>query len=677
MRNASPRLVGAHARRLVAVLMCVSGAVWGGGCQSAPKEVKKVAAVPLRDVPDVFRGTIGAEGSINGTEPQLVSGLGIVVNLNGTGGGEIRPDVLATMERELSRNGVGRGSNAVGVLEGMSPQEFLRSPNVAVVVVEAKIAPGAPEDSEFDVAVRTLPGSTVTSLEGGTLWTTDLRLGPATTFGGYKTRKLAEARGPIYVNPFTEPAAGGPSEAVITRTSGRVLGGGRVTEPLKLELVLDTDSHSRARSVVAAINASFPREPGEMGQTARGRGTDSMASGTPGEAIVAQTVAISIPRAYKDDPAEFLDLLRYTRIDQAFPQDFAKRYVEELKANPSMSRQLCGCLKAIGKTAVPFLNSMYDYPEFAPRMAALEAGAFHNDARVAPHLIELAKSAPASVRLQAIRLMAKLPRNPNVGIALFDLLNAPELEVRVGAYEAVSKRFDGVIPKVAVGINPRQPKFVLESVPSSAPMVYVTQQGAPKIVIFGGGWGGSEAARNPRERSAGVVMLQKPSTVTAWSDRFMLRSDCETCPVRMMYRNARTGETTQQNVSDKLVEFIEYLAHKPTPEEPAPGLDMSYSEVVGLLYELSRQEAIAATFATEQDRLRAEIFEASQATALNDRPEDSEATDEKATVFKPTAPIPLRPVDGEPAVREFEKPKIVPLAKPAAKPKTSTTTTGQ
>ena len=346
------------------------------GCSSAPKQVKKAAAAPLRDIPDVFRGTIGSEASINGTEPQLVSGLGIVVNLNGTGGGEMRPDVFTTMERELARNGVGRGGNSTGVLEGMSPQEFLRSPNVAVVIVEAKIAPGAPEGSLFDVAVRTLPGSTVTSLEGGTLWSTDLRLGAATTFGGYKTRRIAEARGPIYVNPFTEPAAGGPSEAVVTRTNGRVLSGGKVTEPLKLELVLDTDSHARARSVVSSINARFPREPGELGETARGRGSETTKGSKPNEAVATQSLAISIPRAYKDSPAEFLELLRYTRIDQAFPQDFAKRYVEDLKVNPAMSAQLCSCLKAIGKTAVPFLASMYDYPEYSPRMAALEAGAF-------------------------------------------------------------------------------------------------------------------------------------------------------------------------------------------------------------------------------------------------------------------------------------------------------------
>lgn len=639
----------------------LAAAAMGVGC-SEPRNVRQVTAAPLREVPDVFRGTIGAEASINGTTPQLVSGLGLVVNLNGTGGGEIRPDVFTTMERELARNGVGRGGNAGGPLAGMSPQEFLRNPNVAVVIVEAKIPPGAPEGTEFDVAVRTLPGSTVTSLEGGTLWTTELRLGPATTFGGYKTRKLAEAKGPIYVNPFTEPGRGGPSEVTITRTSGRVLGGGKVTDPLKMELVLDTDSHSRARSAIAAINARFPREPGEHGQTARGRGSETLKNTETGEPVATQSVAISIPRAYKDSPGEFLELLRYTRIDQSYPQEYAKRYIEQMKERPAMSPQLAWCLKAIGKTAVPFLAPMYDYPEYAPRMAALEAGAFHGDPRVVPHLAALAKSGPASLRTQAIKLMSKMPGNPSINLSLRELVNSPELEIRVAAYEGLSERNDPLISSRPIGEDPRQPKFILETVVADEPMVYVTQQGKPRIVIFGGGLG-SGASR----ADLGVVRMNRPLLVTAWSDRFMMNSDCPGCDIRLRYVSDRGGPAVAQRVSDNLAEFVEYLAHKSTPEEPAPGLDLSYSEVVGVLYELSRQNGIAATFATEQDRLRAEIFEAAQATALTDRPEDSEKPGEEMTVFKPMSPTPLEPADGTDAADGPDN-WVVPLAKPKDKP---------
>lgn len=626
------------------------------GCSETPKHTKPVAPVVIRDVPDVLRGTIGAEASINGTQPQLVSGLGIVVNLNGTGGGDLTPAVSTTMERELAMNGVGRGGNAGGVLEGMTPREFLRNKNVAVVIVEAKVPPGAPEDAVFDVLVRTLPGSSVTSLEGGTLWSTDLRLGPPTTFGGYKTRRLAVARGPIYINPFAEPGGGG--DIGITRTVGRVLGGGRMVEPLKLELVMDTDSHSRARTMVAAINGRFPRDPGEPGETARGRGTETGSEGSR------QSIAISVPRAYKDRAAEFLQLLRYTRVDPSYPEEFARRYVEELKRNSALAEQLGWCLKAIGKPAIPFLVPLYDYPELVPRLTALEAGASLGDARAAPHLIELARTATPGVKTQAIRLLARMPFNPQINVALRDLVNSPELDVKVAAWEALSDRNDPSILRERLGPDPTHPKFILETVPSSDRMVYVTQQGEPKIVIFGdtGGHKGDEPG----------VRLNRPTLVSAWSDRLMIAADTPTSDVRLRYVSGRTGQAVQSVVPSDLTGFVEFLAHKSVPEDPGPGLDFSYSEVVGALYELSRQGGVSAVFATEQDLLRAEVYEASQATVLTDRPETTQSDDPAAAtaetiVFRPRSPTKIQGV-GETASEPDWKPRIVPLTRPAPEP---------
>ena len=55
------------------------------GCESPPPEAREVQPAIVRDVPAIFRGTIGAEATLNGIEPVLVSGYGLVVGLNGTG----------------------------------------------------------------------------------------------------------------------------------------------------------------------------------------------------------------------------------------------------------------------------------------------------------------------------------------------------------------------------------------------------------------------------------------------------------------------------------------------------------------------------------------------------------------------------------------------------------------
>ena len=75
-------------------------------------------------------------------------------------------------------------------------------------------------------------------------------------------------------------------------------------------------------------------------------------------------------------------------------------------------------------------------------MTALEAGAFLGDARAAPHLIQLARTGTPGVKTQAIRLLTKMPSNPQINLALRDLVNSDELDVRVAAWEGLSERND-------------------------------------------------------------------------------------------------------------------------------------------------------------------------------------------------------------------------------------------
>ncbi|MBY0311740.1 MAG: flagellar basal body P-ring protein FlgI [Phycisphaerales bacterium] len=652
---------------VVLVALSVAGVLAMSGCGDEPRAVRKVEppAALLRDVAPALRGTIGAEATFRGIEPVLVSGLGIVVGLAGTGGADnLDQAVLATMERELGRGGVGRGSIGANMpgLEGVTPQQFLRSRNVAVVIVESRIPPGAPEDEPFDVYVRAVPGSSVTSLEGGTLWTTDLRIGPAAVFGSYKTRRIAEARGPIFINPFSAPSTSATGELEVTRTTGRILGGGKVVDPLLIEMVLDNDSHARARSIVGAINSRFARGAGDEGQIARGRGSGGGAS--------MQSVALRVPRSYRERPAEFLQLVRHLRVDPSVPEEFARQYVETLKTQPELSEDMRWCLQAVGRPALPFLYPMYDYPELGPRMAALQAGAGLGDPRAVPALIELAKTGPASLRTEAIDLLGRMPSNPAVNLALRELLSAPELDVRISAYESLRERGDSMIVSVPVGDDVRQPKFLLELVQASDPLVYVTQQGQPRVVIFGG-IDASLARTRPDAKSGKYrgLAVTKPNLVSLWDDRFMMAADESTSPTRVMWRDAR-GKLTQTTAPDEVAELVQFLAHNSTPENPRPGLGMSYSQVVGAVYEMTKRGAIGATFATEEDKLRAEIFQAAQQLVLVDRPEteaDAQALKGAESIFKPEAPKALAADGAGGGETAGGKSKIVPLKRKNAK----------
>lgn len=591
----------------------------------------------IRDTPSVLRNTIGAQSSLRGMEPVLVSGYGLVVGLNGTGSRDVPGPVRAVMEREMLALGVGR---EVGPFGGMTPNELLDDPNTAVVIVSAVIPVGAPEGTMFDVQVDTLPGTSATSLEGGVLYTTNLYRGlvrpaaPATT-------ALAAARGPVFINPFASPDR--PS-SIVRPTQGRVLNGGVVIEPQPVFISLDAPSHTRSRAIAEAINSRFPRRPAEA-PVARGRNEE--------------LVELTIPAEYRDDPNEFIELVRYLRTEIAYPEQAAMEYVRALKEQPELSEPLAWALQALGPIAIPAVRGMYEYPESRPRLAAITAGAKLGDMLTRPHLEDLAVTGPPGLRPSAVALLAELDADPKINLFLRDLLSDPDIGVRVAAYESLDKRGDPCIERRVI-----PDKFVIDVVPAAEPMVYVTMQKTPRIVVFGAS-----------------LEVRRPVYIEAWNGRLMLSANDPTQRVRVYYRDPRSDLASTGEVRPELVELVEYFAHKTTPEEPAPGLDFSYSEVVGALSVILDKGGAGASFVPETDRLALALLRSRQTEMGEDRPEISdegpqpEATYEQGRIDWPSSMAASEPDERpeadtgppEPAAPPAKRSYVVPLTPQAPK----------
>ncbi|MBS0196348.1 MAG: flagellar basal body P-ring protein FlgI [Planctomycetes bacterium] len=657
-----------RATRLVLVAAStILAMLWGCSDPPAPKSVN---VTPARDVPPLLRGTVGSEVTFLGIEPVLVSGYGLVVGLSGTGGDVLPDNIAATMEREMGLMGIGKAGEYAGTpLNGKTPRQLLRDPNVAVVLVQAAIPPGSPQGARFDIYVRAINAS---NLEGGTLWTTDLRIGDANAFGQVQARAIAKARGPIFINPFADP---GKEDNGITKTSGRVLDGGYVTNPLEIELVLNAGSFQRVRSMVSAINSRFPEGPGDPGPTSRARQGPDVQSGAGGSLV------LRVPARYRRTAAEFLQLVRHVQIDQSAPEQYARRYVEGVKAEPFMADDTAWGLEALGQKAVPFARELYEYGELAPRMAGLRAGSRLNDPRAAGPLKELAKSGDGVVRTKAIELLGEIEAGPTVDEALQELLRSPELIVRVAAYEALVKRSERVQylrlaraqrenpdpngPRFSPtalemlasstfsgasmqGIERRlvEDKFLLDVVPFGDPLIYITQQGRPRIVLFG---------VNPT--------LARPAVVSAWEDRLMIVTEAGDDEVRLYYRplNADKPITMHGKGKARLSELVTFLARKGEQDAPRVGLSLSYSEVVGVLYAAFKEGATEALFTTETDRLKAQLL-AATSVAVPDRPE-TEADRELVPLKRPAVMQPqTTPKPDSPG-----KPEIVPILPPTDK----------
>jgi flagellar basal body P-ring protein FlgI len=656
-------------RRPVGVFVGLLTACAISACESTPPVKPRRTEPVVRDVPSVLVNTIGASTSLNGTEAVIVYGYGVVVGLNGTGGDILDEALAAQIELEMNRRDISATLDYEGyAIQGKSPKDLLRDKNVAVVLVQAAVPPAAPKGLPFDVYVTAINAS---SLEGGMLWTTDMYIqtGSAGTIGGLKGRRLASARGPVFINPFGDPAQEGDG---VSRRTGRVLAGGSVAEPLKIEILLDEPSHARTRRMAEAINTRFPEEAGDRGKTAMGRNSESL--------------GLQVPSSMVDNAGDFVQIVRHLQVDMSAPDLYAKRYVDALKEQPWLSGELGYCLLAVGgDPAIRFVRELYDYPEAVPRITALRVGARLGDHKTAEYLIKSAQTGNGPERFEAIELLASVDGGPNIDLALRNLLASRELLVRVTAYESLLSRAQGSARKRAIReaaalarasgdyalTNPSHrevllrgaipgnniqgvrreivgDKFQLDIVPYGEPMVYVTQQGQPRIVLFGG------------EGKAGIK-LESPSLVSAWDDRLILASE-EGSPVhRVYYRDYRSGKTYRQETDDSLEHLIAFFARKSSPEDPRPGLDMTYSEVVGALYALHQSRGVICVFASEKEKLKAKFAEAARSTAPKVRPETAADREAMMVVEQPTAED-VKKAEGRPTA--VPRPKIIPVIRP-------------
>jgi hypothetical protein len=482
------------------------------------------------------------------------------------------------MIQELARRGIG---NPAVSPEGWTPESLLDSPDTAVVIVEGVIPPGATKDTKFDLRVRALPGTDVTSLEGGRLYTTELRPGPLLV-GSRQAQIIADGKGNLFINPFVEPGA--TRRDAVNRLVGRILDGGSVKRDMPLKLKLATSSHTRSRTIQSAINSTFPREPKQKQDTARGENADS--------------IELTVPPSYHGRTEEFIQMAVHVPLETTAAEATAIAIRRALVANPGTANTAMWRFRSLGKRALPVIQDLYEYAEESPRMAALEAGAALDDPLVVQPLLAMAKTGSIENRSKAIALLAPMGFNPDIDMGLRPLLDDRDVDVRLSTYEALLKRKDPTLVQMDI-----DEKFDVILVPSNQPLVYVTQSGRPTIAVFGD-----------------QLSVSRPLTMSAWSNRLMLMANSGDESLQVFFRPDEESRPEVQLVDPRLSEFIPFLGHKTTVEKPYPGLGLSYGETIGAIHQLWRQNYIAADFKAEQDRILAAIIRSQKEEERTERP---------------------------------------------------------
>ena len=540
-------------------------------------------------LPRYLRGTVRYEADLEGYGNAIASGYGIVVGLDGTGSGDIPIPVRTALEHEAAKR---VEDTRIDNPNDLKINELLNSKNTAVVIVEGLIPAGATVGTKFDLIVRSLPGTSTTSIESGVLWSTPLRIQPVGAGPRDALDPVGFGRGDIFINPFAEATrnADGTSRTSVNKLVGRVLNGGTMIDNMKLFLHLRTPSYSRCRAITDAVNARFPRQSGQALPTA---------VPVPGQAD--ERVQITVPPTWYGISDQFVEVLMHTPIFQAGAEaraDGLRRWVIE---NPVDAPSISWSFVAIGPKALEPMQQLYDYPEVGPRLAALKAGAKLGDPLTLPHLESLARGNDRQYRIEAIQLLAELPANPRSMTILRDMLNINDRDTQIAAFEGLRKIGDPIVQRYDLGPTA---KFALYSVPSSNPIVYIHQQGEPIVVVFGHD-----------------VHIREPLLVSAWGSRFMIMNDNPDEPIRVFYEDPKTDEARTFEPSAEVPAFVRFLARSGSYLGEAPGLGMNYGQTVGVLYALFEQKALGGPLVLQQDRVLSAISRERLEQSSDERPE--------------------------------------------------------
>lgn len=586
--------------KVIARLGLMVMVVMAAACAPAPKgrtTAPGVAPVPTYTGPAYLRGTIGSLVHIRpgNEQPQHVSGYGVVVNLNGTGSTTAPPSIRQALINQMKKYGL--GSANLHTLD-MSPERVLADPNTTVVRIDGLIPPGATKGTRFDLLVSAVDSQT-TSLDGGLLWTATLGVNGAEMPFSF-IRETATAYGPIYRNPYSPDTTGEPLR--YGNQQAIVVAGGTANFARELDLILNQASYSRSQSIADRINERF------------GRADDIKPLAKP---ETDQLIKLNIPPRYDANPGELVELVMhlYLQAGPGFEQHQAQQLIEVLRDQPDEARSVRLALESLGRQIVQTLREYYEDPTPGVRLTALQAGAWLQDELASQSLSALAKDLDPAVRTRAAEALVLLPRSLQGARTLKMLLNDPDNDVRIAAYESLSEINDPIVTDGRV-IVPNELgtgiKYIIDTVPADRPLVYVTQVGVPRIVIFKPDLG-----------------FTPPLLARLWNNRLMLSMSDDQDYMEVFYQPALRRDpdaptSVQLKAQPDLKTLVYLMGHKPTTEQPEEGLDLTYSRVVNAVYQLCQQHVVEAPIQVVVSPLAKQIADYDDANAPQTRPETSE-----------------------------------------------------
>ena len=493
--------------------------------------------------------TVGERTDVANAAPLMLGGVGLVTDLEGTGGDCPHDSYRAMLVEHLRKEGV------------QNVNKLLGSPDCAVVVIEAALPPGTARGERIDVEVKLPPGSRATSLRGGVLRKSPLRNyelaqnlrpdsnGPQGMIQGHK---LAEASGPILVS-----GDGGDDSPGLRH--GRIWQGARALIEQPLALVMHPDSQqARFTSLISdRINNTF--QPNV-------RNIDTHLAHTADNV----SISLRVPPQYRYNLPRYLQVVRVIPLSdsndfvpkegQQDRRSYRQKLADDL-LDPSRTVVAAIRLEALGQPSLPTLKAGLKSPYPLVRFASAEALTYLGSAAGCEELGGCAVKYPI-LRSNVLAALASLDEAASVLQLRKMILSDLDDEGRCGAMRALQL------------LNERDPLVRGERLNDSFWLNVVTKEGRPLVHV--------STTKRAEVALFGVApALKAPFHLLA--GEYIVTAAEEGSSTAMVSYVGREGRTARKPCSLEMEEVIRTMAE----------MGASFPEVVAMLQQAASCESVS------------------------------------------------------------------------------------
>ena len=505
-------------------------------CTTSPEQTTQQSAQNILD------NTIADLSRVIESPAIAVRGFGIVAGLFGTGSSECPPDLRQELEKYIWQQIPQAGA--------INPGRFIESLDTAVVEVLGVIPSMAAAGQGFDVVIRPLSSTQTTSLNGGYLYTTDLKESSRFTQFNQYSKTVARAQGPI----FNDRSAQGDTP------QWYVLGGGYSLTDVTISLLLNQPDFIAAGAIRNRINERF----GPKTATA----------------VSAGEILLAIPEKYRNDKTRFLTIIRqlYLAEQPTLRERRIKTLIDQLQTAPDKDVPEMA-LEGLGKSVLDDMAVLLKSDDDIIRFHAARCMSNIGDNRALAVLCTFIFDTDSPFRLDALRTMGQNTRLNDAEPIFLRALAEDDMELRLAAYETALAAKSSCVNRSLIAGN-----FFVDRVLCEGPkIIYAFQQDRPGIILFG----------SPLRCSDNVYLRSNNGEVTLNSrpgDKHLSVSRTHPARPRVIGPLASGFELTQ---------VIRTLGESPEQkqgETTLPGLALSYSQIIELLEKMCQNKVVDAQY---------------------------------------------------------------------------------